>query len=248
MKTKSAEVQRQLAPLEVERDRLLRGLADRSDDLYQSHGNVHIAHIRRTTSTAECTPLFYTLQLGSGNSSASSNLPAHQGTSTIAGPARIRLPGSSLRRPTKRSRTSTASRWRQRFYRQFSPESPTGFPMRPGETPTVRVGQYLARTTADPRTIYIVKFDRQAHRAQGVGDNKLRGGPRPLGGPRPRTRNSNSCAGYVSADKRQEFVTWAARRGWLRRDWRIHRRLADRPDALEIVESLTLHAGDCKGP
>jgi hypothetical protein len=172
------EVQQKLAPLEAESDRLLRGLRDRTDDLYESRGDVHIATIHETSpqelSKSSYYRARYYLQLGSAKIEWNPYglVPFELGLLCCHGVGKEPVSWEFAASPQREIKDFDGKPLRARFYGYLSPvavsdSAPPGSGS--GNSIVVKVGQVvLARTTADPRTVYILKIESQAQDKESV--------------------------------------------------------------------------------
>jgi hypothetical protein len=154
------EVQQKLAPLEAERNLLLKGLHARSDDLYESRGDVHITTIHET-STQELNWMRYYFELGAAKLGWSPQSPGESGYLDYHWTGKEPVTWEFAAAPQREIKDFDGKPLAARFYGDISPvldSAPPG-----SKNSVVKVGQVvLARTTADPRTVYILKVESQA--------------------------------------------------------------------------------------
>lgn len=162
------EIERKLAPL-LERQRLLQqSIKDKRDDQFESNGKVKLGEIKELTTTKK--PSIIALNFEAGPLEWSTSAPGKTGYYYFTD----RLPTTPdwefAYTEAKDITDLDGKPLRAKFYHRFSPSrdvrlEPTGF----GNAIRISKGQViLARTSADPETIYILQIYQQAQEAIAV--------------------------------------------------------------------------------
>lgn len=153
------DIEQKLAPLRHTEGLLQKALQDRSDDLYESRGNVQIREIRRAV-TRNAGPVY--LEFRSGRLEWSHAMPGKSGylyfKSHAAGSPDWEFAASDFRD----IEAFDGKPLQARFCGAFSPSRDKRLGQSSGNAINVEVGQILlARTVKDPTTIYVLKIESQ---------------------------------------------------------------------------------------
>jgi hypothetical protein len=153
------EVERQLAPLLHAQGLLQKALEDRRDDIFESRGNVRIGEIRETTTRAGS---IIHLEFQAGRMEWSHSMPGKAGylyfTTHGADAPEWEFAASDERDLN----AFNGKPLKAKFYGSFSPSRDKRLGQQAGNAIQVEVGQIiLARTVDDPKTLYLLKIERQ---------------------------------------------------------------------------------------
>jgi len=154
------DIEQRLAPLRLTEGLLQKALLDRSDDVYESRGNVQIREIRGSV-TQSAGSLVY-LELRSSRLQWSHAMPGQSGYlyfKTPGGnPAEWEFAASDLRDINAFNGKPLSAK----FYGAFSPSRDKRLGQSSGNAINVEVGQIvLVRNVKDPATVYVLKIESQ---------------------------------------------------------------------------------------